>query len=1184
MQQLQKPVLNKFQPGIIPIFIVSPNINDGDSLALLLSNEVVAKNLYKTTTSESHHKNYFFSEEVRKLSEKNLTENTKKNKEYRTALKFILSKGFDSKHLWGLQLDYRLFFELDAGELFPEAFFIFQYGTRVTRIRKRNSALKEKIEDKTDAVIPKPEIIISDEEYLRKVYQFHIENNSTSILLHVNNAFYLPKLLLRSFSFDSGFTIRESFKLDEVRITRRKNEPFLFKGNSRLERLKEDLTNSNLLAQNNQWLTGNEITIVLILSEGVNEDALLKKTEELSESFFHSPLVKIICKSENDKRSAQRLLADSKQDLSNIEVATCYTNIASTLNEIINSTSSDYFIIDNVSLSYSIESLISPLTESEAPAFTFGNLSSNRINELSSAKLSLIDMLAISAIPVNIAFAKKTWEEINGFDNSFENKIAIWDFTIRALQIQGNYAVEISAVFSDNIAGNEALENKMIPFEGYNSILQKHGSLFEKKLNQIIKSFSEKLFAPQFEIKKLNQKNASVQSLLAHSKDEIRSLNNLVAEFQQRIHLYEGRWHFKLANKFDRLRKIFFKKKTPGTSKIKKFLKFIVFAFSKPGFRIVRRIFKNAFRGLYLFVEDRKVEIVYLDNPVVGGIHNYNDWINSKLNHVVLKNTFDKQSQLLKHSPKISIVMPVYDPPTNYLNEAIESVINQLYGNWELCIADDCSPNPQIKRILEAYSLKDNRIKIVFRKENGHISASSNSALELATGEYILFMDHDDLLTANCCSEVVYYLNEHPEHADIIYSDEDKVEGNTFTVPHFKPDWAPDNLLSRNYFGHVVVMKKKIVDTIKGFRLGFEGSQDYDLILRATEQTNKIGHIDKVLYHWRIHDKSAAQGEDVKPYAYIAAKKALEEALVRRNTPGEVKYLSGLRGYQIKYDVLNPGKVTIIIPTKDHIKLLQNTIDSVINKTSYSNYEIIVINNNSVSKEFFEMMDEYKQKHPTNFQCIDANFPFNFSKLMNIGVAKSTGEYILLLNNDVEVIHDDWMTRMVSYAQYEKTGAVGAKLLYPDDNIQHAGVIIGLGGVAGHSFVNYYKDDAGYFNYIQSTNNYSAVTAACLMVRKSAYLEVGGFDESFEVEYNDVDFCLKLVDHGFYNVYMPDVELYHYESATRGHPHQSKESWERHIKEINLFKGKWQKFIDHDPYYNQNLRFDVHDFQTNLNS
>jgi GT2 family glycosyltransferase len=337
-----------------------------------------------------------------------------------------------------------------------------------------------------------------------------------------------------------------------------------------------------------------------------------------------------------------------------------------------------------------------------------------------------------------------------------------------------------------------------------------------------------------------------------------------------------------------------------------------------------------------------------------------------------------------------------------------------------------------------------------------------------------------------------------------------------------------------------------------------------------------------VLYHWRIHALSAAQGEEVKPYAYMAAKKALEQALLRRGMPVEVKYLTGLRGYRIVYPVQEEPMVSIIIPSKDQTELLKNTVDSILNKTKYSRYEIIVLNNNSTSKGFQQFVTEYSTKYSNQFRCVEAHFPFNFSKLMNMGRKLAQGKMLLLLNNDVEVIHDDWLEIMVSYTQQKRIGAVGVKLLYPDDTIQHAGVIVGLGGIAGHTFVGMHQDEPGYFNYIQSTNNYSAVTAACLMVRADVYDAVGGMDEIFEVEYNDVDFCLRIQEAGYNNVYLPHVSLYHFESATRGHPHQSKSGYERHLKEMALFKERWQKIIDHDPYYNPNLNLGVHDFSMNL--
>jgi glycosyltransferase involved in cell wall biosynthesis len=585
---------------------------------------------------------------------------------------------------------------------------------------------------------------------------------------------------------------------------------------------------------------------------------------------------------------------------------------------------------------------------------------------------------------------------------------------------------------------------------------------------------------------------------------------------------------------------------------------------TEPGFNLLKKVAKKVLRKFGMFKEHH---------------YGYNEWITARLDTQALRKEYYNAIYLCPVQPKFSIVMPVYNPTPSFLSAAIDSVMDQLYGDWELCIADDCSPKPEVKKVLQEYMAKDSRIKVVFREKNGHISANTNSALSLVTGDYLLFMDHDDLLTTNCLFEFVRHINAHPED-QLIYSDEDKVDdAGVFSMPHFKPDWAPDNLLSRNYMGHVIVAHKDLMAKVGEFRLGFEGSQDHDFLLRATELTKHIGHIPKVLYHWRIHKLSVANNTKAKPYAYLAAQKALEEALVRRGTPGKVELIADtLGGYRMRYDIPTPKKVSVIIPTKDQVKLLKCAIDSIIEKTVYPDYEIIVLNNNSNTPEFFALMEEYKQKHSAIFTCVDATFPFNFAKLMNLGVGLSKGDYILFANNDIEVIEGNWMTEMVSFAQRKTTGAVGVKLLYKDDTIQHAGVVLGLGGAAGHVFVNMHKNDRGYFNYIKSLNNYSAVTAACMMCRKELYNEVGGMDETLEVEYNDVDLCLQFVAHGYYNVYVPDVEIYHYESATRGHPFQSKESWAQHEHDFGIFRSKWQKYVDNDPFYNPNLSITVTDF------
>ena len=608
-------------------------------------------------------------------------------------------------------------------------------------------------------------------------------------------------------------------------------------------------------------------------------------------------------------------------------------------------------------------------------------------------------------------------------------------------------------------------------------------------------------------------------------------------------------------------RKNFSKIKFVGKNKVKTILKFLSFIiFTKPGTAVITKTLR------------RQLDKIFPNEQT-----NYRKWIVGKLNRETLRKEFDEVYPTLSYRPKISIVVPVYDPPEKFFRAAIESVLDQFYTNLELCLADDCSPNPAAKQVMEEYREKDPRVRTVYRDKNGHISASSNSALELATGDYILFMDHDDLLTPNCLSEVVRHLNGFPED-EVIYSDEDKVdEEEVLDSPHYKPDWAPDNLLSRNYFGHVVVMKKTLVDKIGGFREGLEGSQDYDIILRAVEQTNHIGHIPKVLYHWRIHSASVAMSADAKPYAYTAAKRALTEALERRGTPGTVEDLPGIMGsYRIRHHIATTKRVSIIIPTKDQVRLLKTTLDSIFANTAYPDYEVVLLDNGSTTPEFKDLAANYPLQHP-NMKVVTADFPFNFSKLMNLGVKHCTGDYLLFLNNDVKIIDKEWMTTMVSFAQRKHTGVVGVKLLYPDETIQHAGVVLGLDGPAGHVFVGSYKEENGYYGYIRSLNNYAVVTFACAMCRREVYTELGGMDENLPVEYNDVDFCLQAYKAGYFNVYVPDVEVIHYESSSRGHPFQSKEAYNRHVHDLNVFTGKWGYLLQHDPFYNPNLS-SVHAF------
>jgi glycosyltransferase involved in cell wall biosynthesis/Tfp pilus assembly protein PilF len=538
-----------------------------------------------------------------------------------------------------------------------------------------------------------------------------------------------------------------------------------------------------------------------------------------------------------------------------------------------------------------------------------------------------------------------------------------------------------------------------------------------------------------------------------------------------------------------------------------------------------------------------------------------------------------EQVNLLEYQPAISIVMPVYNTPQQLLQEAIESVIAQVYPHWELCIADDNSTKPHIKEVLANYAAKDERIKVVYRRKNGHISASSNSALEVATGEFIALLDHDDILAPEALYEIALFLNQHPE-ADMIYSDEDKLNEQGKRIdPFFKPDWCPDSLLSRMYTCHLGVYRHSLIKQIGGFRVGYEGSQDYDLVLRITEKTDKIFHVPKVLYHWRIHSESTAGNHQAKSYAEQAACKALKDALERRGEKVDriVTNPEFPGVYTIRYQIPEAKLVSIIIPTRNLGKVLDRCLKSIFEKSTYPNYEVIVIDNGSDEPETAGIIASWKCREPKRFKCYEYNIPFNYSRINNYAVTKAKGDYLLFLNNDTEVITSDWLEAMVEQAQRSTIGAVGALLLYPDNTIQHAGVIVGLGGVAGHSHKYFAAGHPGYCRQLISTNNYSAVTAACLMCRRDAFEKIEGFEEGLAVAFNDIDFCLKMVSNGYRNVYLPHVVLYHYESKSRG-TENTPEKQRRFQQEIETMKQKWQSIIAHDACYNQNLTRDREDY------
>lgn len=543
-----------------------------------------------------------------------------------------------------------------------------------------------------------------------------------------------------------------------------------------------------------------------------------------------------------------------------------------------------------------------------------------------------------------------------------------------------------------------------------------------------------------------------------------------------------------------------------------------------------------------------------------------NPFIPEQYEQWLLENENYDEVKELKYKPLISIVTPVYNVDIKYLEECIESVLAQSYTNFELCLADDCSTDPNIKKVLEKYKKLDSRIKVVYRKENGRISKATNSALEIATGEFVGLMDNDDLLTKDALYEVVKVLNKN-KRIDFIYSDEDKLNlKGQRCEPYFKSDWSPDTLLSNNYLCHFVVMRKSILDKIGGEKSEFDGAQDFDLFLRFTEKTKNIYHIPKILYHWRIIPGSTSDNITAKTYALDAGKHAIEAALKRRKIKGSV-HSNGDGTYIIDYKTNNP-LVSIIILTRDYADTLEVCLKSIYEKSTYKNFEIIIVDNGSIEEKTKILLKDYQKKYK-NFSVIRLDCDFNYSYLNNQGVKKAKGEYLLLLNNDTEVITPDFLEKMVGYASQKHVGTVGAKLYYPDDTIQHGGMVMGIHGVASHAYLNYGRDFGGYFGKLKAPCNYGGNTAACLMVSKKKYNEVLGFEEDLAVNFNDVDFNLKMTDKGYYNVFLPQVELYHYESKSRGLD-ITKEKFEQTQKEAEYIRGKWKEKLAHDPFYNKN--------------
>lgn len=554
----------------------------------------------------------------------------------------------------------------------------------------------------------------------------------------------------------------------------------------------------------------------------------------------------------------------------------------------------------------------------------------------------------------------------------------------------------------------------------------------------------------------------------------------------------------------------------------------------------------------------------------------YSKWLPK---HLPGKAELEAQKQeVFSLTPKFSVVVPLYKTPEKYLKRLIQSMQEQTYSNWELCLSDGSGSDSPLKQILQTYQKEDSRIKVVAGERQLRIAENTNAAIEIAVGDYIVFADHDDELTSHALYECVKAINQNPQ-IEVLYSDEDKMsmDGNKFFQPHFKPDFNIDLLCTVNYICHLFVAKRELIDRIGVLRSEFDGAQDYDFILRCVEVTEHIYHMPKILYHWRSHEDSTAENPESKLYAFDAGQRAVQAHYDRIGVKALVSKGEYLGLYRTRFLRDNDPLISIIIPNKDHIDDLQRCISSIEEKSTYRNYEYIIVENNSTEEETFQYYKELEAQSE-KFKVVYWDGIFNYSAINNFGAKHAKGEYLLLLNNDIEIINEDCLEELLGYCTREDVGIVGARLYYEDDTIQHAGVVIGFGGIAGHCFVQQKRSFTGYCHRIICAQNYSAVTAACMLVKRSVFDAVDGLSEELEVAFNDIDFCLKVREAGKLVVYNPYAELYHYESKSRG-LEDTPEKVARFNKEIATFEKRWPKILrDGDPFYNPNLTLDSQDF------
>jgi len=577
----------------------------------------------------------------------------------------------------------------------------------------------------------------------------------------------------------------------------------------------------------------------------------------------------------------------------------------------------------------------------------------------------------------------------------------------------------------------------------------------------------------------------------------------------------------------------------------------------------------------YLFTNGPNAFVRRMKRKISNMTDNYDEWYEFvKPSKEELE---EQRKKVFEFTPKISIVIPAYKTPEKYLKELIESIQEQTYYNWELCFADGSPSDESIVPLIEKYAKGDNRIKCHVIGENLGIAGNTNIALEMASGDFIALVDHDDTIVPEALYECVKAINNNME-IDVLYSDEDKIsmEDGSLFEPHFKPDFNIDLLRSVNYICHLFLVSRKVLNKVGGFRAEFDGAQDYDFILRCTENADNIHHIAKVLYHWRCHKNSTAANPESKLYAFKAGARAIEAHYERVGIEATVENGISYGIYRTNYKLKERPLVSIIIPTKDHSSDLDICVKSLM-LTGYENLEFIIVENNSTDEETFRYYEKLKSEYK-NIKVVIWEREFNYAAINNFGVEHASGEYLLFINNDTEVIEKKLFEELLGYGMRDDVGIVGTRLLYSDDTIQHAGVVIGFGGIAGHTFIGLAKGESSYFNRALCAQNYSAVTAACMLSKKSLFNQVGGFTEELAVAFNDIDYCMKIRELGKLVVYNPYAVLYHYESKSRG-LEDTPEKVARFNREIDIFARRWPEMLRlGDPYYNRNLTLDKSDF------